>query len=195
MGVSTGVVLRGKERGMSGGGEKEESRVEDAGRGRRARIEKAEYSKTSAMLLFRVARLMKNSSRQIFCFSYSFIPFYGLSTFNYSVLEELAQVGKPISCLLLSGRSFALFYIHNCWSFQKIVSYPITRLIDRLIRRKMTTIIFDSCCLVIVLNVLQDHVGLSAPAARWFSSIRKVLPGRCHTKWNSLVASNGENVY
>lgn len=68
--------------------------MEDAGRGRRASIEKAEYSKivffTSAMLLFQVAGLMKNSSRQIFCFSYSFIPFYGLSTFNCSVLEEQA---------------------------------------------------------------------------------------------------------
>lgn len=75
--------------------------MEEAGGGRRARTEKAEYSKivffTSAMLLFRVDGLMKNSSRQIFCFSYSFIPFYGVSTFYCSVLEERAKYAKQLA--------------------------------------------------------------------------------------------------
>lgn len=40
---------------------------------------------------------MKNSSGQIFCLSYSFIPFYGLSTFNCSVSEEQAKYANQLA--------------------------------------------------------------------------------------------------
>lgn len=101
VGVSTGVALREKERGMSGGAGRGET-----GRGHArweggAGFKKAEYPETDfftlAMLLFRVAGLAKNSSRQVFCFSYSFIPFYGLSTINCSVSEEQATSANQLA--------------------------------------------------------------------------------------------------
>lgn len=64
-------------------------------------FKKTEYPETDfftlAMLLFRVAGLAKNSSRQVFCFSYSFIPFYGLSTINCSVSEEQATSANQLA--------------------------------------------------------------------------------------------------
>lgn len=82
---------------------------------------------TLAMWLFRGARLMKNSPRQIFCFSYSFIPFYGLSTFNCSVSEEQAKCANQLAVYYwVACPSLSSIFI-NAGHITKL--YPITIII------------------------------------------------------------------